>query len=494
MIEKDDRQTPMIRRKDRKQEMPQFLTTPEQTVLGMSQAALAKIGIAAVSVGSVAATTSERVQDTIAEMSFTPAPDVSSTGTEVLISANNAMLDYGPAALATGLVGLAGYHAIKHRNPEGKIASSHAFTHQDKSSRRKSLVLTGGIISAVASASGLAAAASSGASEPVQAMAKLVDADPHETPIVTGYTNTPYNPSVIDFDKVRATIEQQGGTAIPFLQALGEVKNPAAKSNPSSAPIFAVPGAVLEKGLGVSMPATIDCGDMSVLVGKQLGAEEGATVLINDRPAKVAGTLDMKPGLDRVAAVTSLEQASACLYPDMPATGAIALGLNGKKTELQEKLRAELGMPYSARSFDEFEQKYNDFWEKSVAPPEMLLILGILAVGAAAIGNTHSNETKKNTSTIATLISQGVSRKDIKRAYALAAHRNTVLATGLAAVPTTALIALNNSSQFGLEEKISPSVIGAGYVAALATTAFANHINNRVIDNIDTARVLRGDV
>ena len=337
---------------------------------------------------------------------FTPNPPVSASGTAALIKANDALRHYGPYILGLGLIVGAGF-AIARRGPTTRLAAMYDITHQTK--RWPRVVFTGVVMGIVASASGLGDTAGKGASEPVLAMAAMVGADSVESPIITSYANTPYNYSGIDFLAVQELINEAGGIAVPFLQNLGEVKNPSAKSNPSSAPIFAVPNYVLEKSLGVSLPAA-DCEDLSVIVGQQLGVPAGGTVKINDQAATVAQTTSMKPGLDRVAVIGSLEQIGECVYPGQPMTGAIALGLDGKGPELQQKIEDDLGLLYPARSFDAFQKEYQQFWDGSVKPPEMNLILDLLLAGGIALSSMQTSEILRRRKNIAMLLSQAYRR------------------------------------------------------------------------------------
>lgn len=420
---------------------------------------------------------------------FTPNPPVSSSGTEALISLNDALRDYGPYALGLGAAAGAAY-AIGRRRPDSRLGAMHDITHQTK--RWPQVAFTGAVMGIVASASGLGDTASQGANEPVKAMAEMLGADQYATPIITGYDNTPYNTSVINFDSVQKIISEAGGNAEPYIQNLGEVKklDPDAASNPSSSPIFAVRNEVLQKSLGVSMPELANCDDMSVIVGEQLGVSAGDAVTINDRPATVAGTVDMKPGLDRVAVIGSLEQISQCVYPEQPMTGAVALGLDGKQEEIQKRME-ELGLTYSARSFDEFQEEYAEFWDRSVKPPEMNLILDSLLLGGIALGSMQTGELLRRRKNIAMLMSQGVDKKHISRAYALAAQKDTLLAAPVTAGTATVFTTINNSSQFGLAEAMNLSSIGAAYGALAGVTGAASYVANRVIKKTDIAKELR---
>jgi hypothetical protein len=422
---------------------------------------------------------------------ITPNPPVSSLGTTTLISANDALREYGPYALGIGIAVGAAY-SIFRRRPTSRLAAMHDITHQTK--RWPRVVFTGVVMGIVASASGLGDTASQGASEPVRAMATMLNTDFARTPIVTSYANTPYNYSGINFQAVQNVIAEAGGTAVPFLQNLGEVKNPVAESNPSSAPIFAVPNEVLQRSLGVSLPEITDCGDLSVVVGKQLGVPVGGVVTINDQVAEVGAVVDMKPGLDRVAVIGSTEQMAKCVYPGQPMTGAVALGLDGDQAGLQQAINEILGVSYAVRSFEQFQDDYHKFWDGSVKPPEMNLIFDVLLAGAIALISMQISEILRRRKNIAMLLSQGVDRKHLSWAYAIAAQNDTLFAVPVAAVTATVFTILNNSSQFGLAEAVNVSSLGAGYVTLAAVTLISSIIGNRVIKRTEVTEHLRSSV
>jgi len=249
--------------------------------------------------------------------------------------------------------------------------------------------------------------------------------------------------------------------------------------------------------MGVSMPELPkdNCDDFSVIVGEQLGAKVGDTVLVNDHKAKVAKTVDVKPGLDRVVVAGSLEQMSQCVFPEQPITGAVVLGADGKMAELQADLRKEMGAgTYSVRSFKEFEEKYKDFWDHSVKPPEMNLILDLSIAGAIGLAALQINEVYRRKKMLAMYLSQGVDQKTLSWGHALGVQYDNVLAAVGSVVPATALTAVTNSSQFGLEAAVTPNVIGAGYATVTAITALSSLFASRTIKKLDVASELRGDI
>ncbi|USN96849.1 MAG: hypothetical protein H6797_01470 [Candidatus Nomurabacteria bacterium] len=446
----------------------------------------------AIAGGVLAGANTHQAHDFFNDTGFTPTPSVSSAGTEALITATDDLRDYGPSVLALGLVGGGALWLNRRRNPDGQLAAMHDITHQ--TSRRGRRLFTAGVMGLVVGASGLGFAASEGANEPIKGMAEMMGADMNNTPLIMGSEVLPLNTTTIDYAAVSDIIIKDGGTPVPFIAALGDIKNPDAKSNPSSAPIIAVPNAVIEKSLGVSMPAIENCDDMSIIVGDQLGVKVGNKALINDRSATVVGTVNQKPGLDRVGVISSLEQVEKCLYPGLPISGALALGLDGKQAELQAQVREQISPVYKADSFAGFEQRYKDFWDHSVKPPQMILILSSLALGSSAIAGMQTSEILMRRKNIGMLLSQGVDKKQIKRSYNIAAHKDTLVATGPSLAAAAVLAEVYNSSQFGIAEAVNVSAVGAGYFALALSTAATSVFRNRMIDKIDRAAELRSGV
>jgi hypothetical protein len=442
--------------------------------------------------GIIAGTNHEKNTEFFDSFGFIPTPSVSPAGAEALIATNDALRDFGPYGLGIGAAAGIVY-VNERRRRDGQLAAMHDLTH--KSSRMPRVMLTGVMMGIVASASGMGDTASNGANAPIEAMADMLGADAAATPLITSYANAPYNPSAIDYPRVRDIITEAGGTAVPFMQILGEVKDPTSEGNPSSAPIFAVPNEVLKKSLGVNLPEVENCDDISLIVGEQLGVEAGGAVTINDKPATVVDTVKIKPGLDRVAAIGSLEQMTKCVFPEDQMTGAIALGLDGRQEEIQQKIRDSLQVDYVARSFEEFQEEYDEFWDHSVKPPEMMLILSSAALGGIALGALQINEIRQRRKTIAMLLSQGNKKGDISKAYMIATQKDTLLAAPFAAATSAPLFtALNNSSQYGIAEAMNLSSIGAGYAVFAGITGVASVFANRVIKKIDTAAELRSGV
>lgn len=444
-------------------------------------------GILAITAAVAQGSTFEHNTGDIRDTGFAPAPPVSTMGSEMLVNANNAIRDYGPYGIALGLVTFAGYEVMRRRKG-GYVEGLHDITHD--SSRRNRAIFAGAVMGIVASASGLGATAGESANEPIRQEAALVGADLFATPLVTQYDNVPFNPSAIDFEKVNHAINEIGGVAVPFMEGLGTISNPTSKNAPASAPILALPNSVT-KSLGIDLPPVESCDDLSVVIGEELGANAGDTVMVNGQSAHVAKTIDTKPGMGRVSVITSVEQAQECLFPEVPMSGAIALGIDGKRQELTNLLRTKYNVGYSVRNFDEYQKSYEEFWDTTVTPASMNLILDVLLIGGIAIANMQGNEILARRKRIGVLASQGVSKKDIKRAYTLANQRDAIIATPVFAATTVGFTALNNSSMYGFEQYVNLSALGAGFGAFAATSLIASWRSNRAIDKTNVAKQLR---
>ncbi|HUO61923.1 MAG TPA: FtsX-like permease family protein [Candidatus Bathyarchaeia archaeon] len=462
-----------------------------QELRRFSRTAKIMAGIA-IAGGVLAGGTTHQAQDAFEKIGYTPTPSVNSTGAEALITLTDDLREYGPPVLGIGMVAGGALWLSRRRNPNGQLAAEYAITHQ--TSRRGRRIFYAGVMGLVVGASGLGFAASEGANAPIKAMADMVGADENTTPLITGSEVLPLNTTTIDYPKVSAIIKKDGGTPVPFIAALGHVKNPDATRNPSTAPTILLPSAVIEQSLGISMPEIQNCDDMSIVVGDQLGVPEGGTAIINDKKATVVKTVHQMPGLDRVGVIGSLEQGEKCLYPGLPMSGALALGLDGKQAMLQQQVREQIDLVYKADSFAGFEQRYKEFWDHSVKPPQMILILSSLALGSSAIAGMQTSEILTRRKNIGMLLSQGVDKKVIKRSYNIAAHGDTLLATTPSLIAAVALADLYNSAQFGIAEAVNISSVGAGYTALFATTLGTSWFRNRMINKIDRAAELRSSV
>ncbi len=252
-------------------------------------------------------------------------------------------------------------------------------------------------------------------------MAAMVGADSVESPIITSYANTPYNYSGIDFLAVQELINEAGGIAVPFLQNLGEVKNPSAKSNPSSAPIFAVPNYVLEKSLGVSLPAA-DCEDLSVIVGQQLGVPAGAPKDQRSSGNSCADNID-EAGAGPCRGHRFARTNRRMRLPGPAHDGRHRVGAGRKRAgaTAEDRGRPRTFVPRSL--VRAFQKEYQQFWDGSVKPPEMNLILDLLLAGGIALSSMQTSEILRRRKNIAMLLSQGVPKKYISRPTRLQRRR-----------------------------------------------------------------------
>ncbi len=444
--------------------------------------------------GILAAYNHDDIGDTLDNLTnFTPTPAVNTQGSEMMIKANDALRDFGPWALGLGAATGIAYTAGRKLRPDSRIAAAHDFTHQTRRTHR--VLFAGVTMGIIAGAAGIGDAASKGAGEAIEITADMIGADKDATPVINSYAGAPGNYMSVDRQEVESVILEQGGTPIAYSHDLGEVKNPLSEINPSSAPIIAVPNVVIEQSFNVSMPAIDDCNDMSVIVGEQLGVETGGTVTVNDKPATVAGTVPIKPGLDRVVVVGSTDQLidSGCIFPNKPLTGIAALGLEGKHKQILQELEERFGKTYSSRTFEDLKEENDEFWDRSVKPLQMMLIMDVMALGGIAIGYMQANDIRARRKEIAMIASQGVKKKHIKRANNIATQMDNLAAFGVSIPVAGGLAYIANSSQFGVAQEIDPK-IASGYLVVAGVTALSSVLSNRLIEKTNVPGELRSGI
>lgn len=452
------------------------------------------VAVTAIAGGALGLSASENPSRTLDEMtSLTPTPAVNTQGSEIMIQANDALRDFGPWGLGIGASAGIAYAAGRRFRPNSKLAAMHDIAHQTPRTNR--ILFAGATMGIIAGAAGIGNAASQGAGEAITITADMFGADKAATPVITDYAGAPGNYMSVDVDGVSRVIQEEGGIPVAYSHDLGEIKNPSTEINPSSAPIITVPSAILERSFNVSMPAVEDCNDISVIVGEQLGVSKGEKVLVNDRIATVAGTVAVKPGLDRVAVIGSTEQFidSKCIFPNKPLTGIAALGLEGKQEELLQKINERLNLTYSARTFNELEEENEKFWDRSVKPLQMMLIMDVMALGGIALGYMQATDILARRKEIAMLVSQGVRKKDIKRANNLATQMDNLKAFGVSVPVASGLAYMTNSSQFGVAQEVDPKV-ASGYLVVAGTTMLSSVISNRLIKKTNVPSELRGSI
>lgn len=415
------------------------------------------------------------------DISVTPTPDVSTSGTENMIAINDALRNYSPAVLGLGLAGM-GVYELRRRQANSKLGHMHNFTHQGSHWVR--IALAGGIMGTIASASGLGDTAAENAAEPIQQAAALYGADQATTPVFTSYEGALGNHMSVNYGPTQNAVIEAGGTPMPLIFELGKVEDPNVTNNPTSGPIVGVPNESLKQAFGVDMPPIEDCDNLSILVGEQLGAEIGDSVKINGRPATVAGTIDVKPGLGRVMALGSVEQIDKCIYPD--SMMVIANGLELPQDDTLLRINDQLDTAYVSRSFKELIKENQAFWDGSVKPSQMNLIFQQLALGAAGIAILQGMQIANRRKKLAVRLSRDVKKSTITTAEFLASERDVIrsipVGLGVYALFTTMI----NSTQHGMSQSIDIPSLASGYsvtaVAAGLTSAAATYLMTKKIN------------
>lgn len=431
--------------------------------------------------------------DSIGEIGGTIAPPVSSAGTEALISANDTLRAVGPYVLAGSAAVYGGLLLSSRRNE--KLDASFKYLDSGQKRNTAEWLLPAVIIGSVAVASGLGDTAGRGANEPVRVLAEATGAKQEEVLTVTQHDKViPFNHSNLtqaDFAELEVAVDDVGGKAAPYILALGNVFDPDASNNPSSAPIAALPTESIEDMFGVSLAsnAGTDCQNMQVVIGEQLGAKRGDTVFVEGRKTEVVGTAEILPGLDRVAVFGSLEQLHECIFENEPFSGAVVIGLEDAD-QLQQIIDG-LGMEYSAQDLDELKALYSDFWDRSVKPVEMQLALLVLGTGAAGVTYIRNTEILKRRKDIAALIAEGVTKEQLQKAERIRSLQNAVKASGIAIVPLVVMTAVTNSSQYGLDQAADLASLGAGATAYIAVSYLSGRGANKIINNMDVSQEMR---
>ncbi len=439
----------------------------------------------------------------VGDIGVTVTPKVSSSGTEALIAGNNLLRGIGPYALLGGLVAFGGLAVARKRSDI--TAATYTYLAATKESGITYRVLPATIISSVAISSGLGDTAGKGANEPVRILAEsslVSTTGPQADPLmITQHKRViPFNHSEIkkkdiatltkSFNPMLVSKNSTSTSVMPFVAELGSVYDPSRKNNPSSAPIIALPNETIKKSMGVDLSNTnAGCSDTSVIVGSQLGSKKGDKIQVEGKSAKVAGTIEIAPGLDRVAVIGSLEQLHGCIFDEGTYSGAMVIGVDSKE-QLQAQMD-DLGMDYSARELDEVTKAYSEFWDRSVKPVEMQLILLVLGTGIAGVTYMRSSSIMRRRKEIATMILNGVDTREICRDESIRSLHTGVKAAGYAVIPAIALTAMTNSSQFGLDQPADISSLGAGFAAFMGVSIISNVNAKRTIKNMDAAQELR---
>lgn len=498
---------------------------PQSNILRKSVATVAAIGAIG---GAVYAEQEHGIVDRIpsieevADVGITVRPEVSSAGTEALISGNDMLRDVGTPILLFGLAAYGSLAVARTRRESLSAGFDYINATRDRGIAQK--VLPAAIIAAVASASALGDEASRGANEPVRILSSSISEAGQNPAVIVQHDNyIPFNHGEVRTDSLasikskliesaKAQQNQKAETSsfsftakvpfkqevnpenidiVPFVFALGSQINPENETNPSSAPITALPAAHIKAATGVDLSKkSSDCSDNKLIVGEQINARPGERVVVQGQSMEVAKTIDALAGLDRVVAIGSLEQLQGCVLGKESVSGAVVTGVNNL-ADIESQMK-ELGLDYSATDFAQIKEAYADFWDRSVKPVEMLLILQVLGIGAASAAYMRSSQLLRNKQVMASLIAEGgVPKQALKRAENIRALKAGVYGTALATVPLVGLTAMTNSSQYGLEQAADVKSLGAGFLAFMVVSAATTRSATKNIDEIDAVKELR---
>lgn len=424
---------------------------------------------------------------------YDPHPAVSSAGSEALIEANNLIREIGPWALGAGALAIGGGAALRRKN--SKLDAEMRITNRYKVARMANLGLSVVLVGTTAAGSALGEAAASGANKPVELLAEATGANNlTSTLFLTQEKHAlPFDHSQVrasDVSAIAPSIIAEGGTVVPYSIFLGDLRRPGASSNPSSSSVVLLPQRAIQREFGVSLPdrAGDNCDNNEIIVNKQLGAKPDETVLLENKPVKVAKTIDAYPGLDRAVAIGSLEEMQGCITSKDLYSGAAIAGLSEAQTE---QLLKNHGFDYSVRTYGEYRDDYANFWSRSVKPPEMQLVMYVWLASIAGLGFMKLSDVLMRRQSIAALHSEGVRKSTLARAEILRAGTESVKAAYYGAVPTLGFIALNASSQYGISESFDLKALGAGFVTALSANLIGGAASGAFIGKMKTTAVDR---
>lgn len=465
-----------------------------------------RVGLAAAALGAATTFGVQEVQDPphsfseaaedFADFGLAPVPPISQFGTEALIATNDSLREAGPYVLVAGSLLYGALQVARRRDQELNSAFNYLELNQkDKSIKaRAGLIMPAIIIASIAVASGMGDAAGEGAGEPMRFIQEVVAQDQEAAVVVQHDKVIPFNSSAVAREDVallgsHVALDQNPASVVPFSLLLGNVNRPGAASNPSSASIVVMPSAYLEQVTGENFKVGETC-NPSVIVGEQLGAKKGDQVELEGHEATVVGTVDVLPGLDRVIAITSQEQLDQCSPAEVPYWGAVVLGEDS--VGAQQQLDT-LGLDYHAESFESLDKRYKDFWDRSVKPPMMELVLLAFGAGSAGLIYIRNSEVWQRTKQIATLNALGVQKRSLKLAENIQSLRSGLRGTVYGGVVAFGLTAMTNSSQYGLEIATDIRSLGAGFLTYLGVTYFGGRGAKKLVDNMDTAEEMRSN-
>ncbi|MCX6397625.1 MAG: hypothetical protein NTV23_14150 [Propionibacteriales bacterium] len=336
----------------------------------------------------------------------------------------------------------------------------------------------------IAVGTGLGAEAGRGAREPIeQALSSLIGAEGVPTVVLSQPEAKPFNRSVVSKSQVDAVQEwalSGGYTAIAYRLALGDAANLSSGAHPSSASIVALPTD--------RVPDLRPSGsELPVMTTAQF-ASVGDRLSVEGHDAIVVKTVDWFPGLDRTAVVMSEAGYDELSAEPEPYSGVLVGGAT--PIVVQDHL-SSAGIGLSAVSVRSWLNSYDRFWDRSVTPVIMQYMLAVALVGGVAASFIRTADVLRRRRQIAIHNVMGVQKAMLVRAEFLRAFLETAKATLYAALPAIGLIAVANSSQFGMNMGASLGGLGAGALLVGASMAMGTLGAMRAIRRLDAANEIR---
>lgn len=453
----------------------------------------------AAAVGAILAGSDFHASKDIGQTGFTLHPNVNAAQTENLININDGLNEYSKYIIGGEIVALGALGIATSGNR--KWEATEKFSGQGK--RTATFLLATGIVGAASSALAIGNMAANNSAEVINGAAQATGST-EATPVITGYGGAFGNHMPVNAQAVDEAVIKAGGVPINLVGELGKVEDPKAAHNPTAGPIVGIPEQVLAQSMGVNLPPVENCDDMSVLVGEQLftkdeldriNSHDGTVnVNVNGRKAHVAGTVPVKPGLGRVIAIGSTEQISKCLYPESEMVIAENLTVDQVRQEVLPRVNAQLDTAYVGRSFADIVKENQDFWDGSVKPSEMNLVMDQLVLGGIGIGFMEYMQLAGRRKKIAVRLSRDVSKARIA-AGEFVESQKTVMKSLIPGFGAYAFFAYNiSSSTWGITQSVTVDSLAAGGLITAAGAGLATSISSlAILRNINPNEETRGN-
>lgn len=375
-----------------------------------------------------------------------PLPGVSAAGSNALLSFNRWLLGAGTSVLFVlgGLTLIGGAAYIFNTRARELVRLTESPPEARGWAR---YLLPPLLIATVAMGVSLGDEAGRGAREPIEQVVLQTGADPDKVDVLLPHGDAlPFNYAAIPPELLLGAPP----SAIPIRLRLGAARNPRLSVNPSSAAVITVPDQLWQQSEG----ATTD--EFSVITTAQL-AEIGETIIVEGYPLQVGRTHDWFPGLDRTAVVMPEHAYAQIGTPADPFS--VVLLLDAEARRWAENIGSGT---FTVLSLSDWLDRYDRFWQRSVSPLSMEYLLCLLIVGGVASGFIRASDILRRRRQLAVQHILGVTRRTLIAAEYMRAVLDTVVATVIAAPMAILLIAITNSSQYGVSVAVTPNALGAG--------------------------------